>query len=1291
MVGTKRSYKKKERTKMNYFFKKNQAKELLFVTACLWLSGCAALPSAGSSSPLISSTSSRLVSGRTWQDRIMNAYNADGNDRNGLAYFKSDTVNPDGTFNVCVSLGTCTSSSVTIPNTWNGNPLVGIKEQGFAGDSALTSVTLPSAATFTWIGSEAFADTSLTTVTIPSSVTTINPSAFFNCVSLSFLYFSTGSVLTMIDEYAFANCALLSQCRLPASLVAIGGAAFQGDSSLIRMVLPKNLTTIGAGAFVDCSQMNLTYFPHKVTTVGAYAFKGCYKAEAYFSDSDASGQTSFATNWDYVGASYTLNSGSALLKKNFNKPNLNYNSDYIYIQADPSVTASNYDVNIIAYVGTDNSSTAGSVNLDASGRGVVPAYIADVDDSTIQHRVIGINSYAFQNHTELGKVVFGSSADPSNIKTISAYAFQGCGNLKVLDFQYASSLETIGDYAFEHGATSNITVSNLFIPASVTAIGSYAFTDFTKLTSLTFQDESSTTLYSHLATIGDHAFLNAGKAGFSANSPSTFTLTLPCNYLTDIGLEAFHDAAFIGSLVFSPSKTNAALADSAVASLKIEEGAFASASSLASVSFSAHVQYLGNWSFAWAERNDKNDWAGNTWLNSSNWPGVKSFYLPSTLTSIDGYDAFYGQNRATIYAEASAQPSGWNSGNRINDTNLDVGLYHTNDYADYDKLPIFFNVGDAVGERHLIHSVDASNGTFDFLTAADSTGVLTSSTAVCTRFYYAGSHSTTYTPKVPVTISGTYNSVNVTYTINGIERAAFYFSCSDSKSSTSVTKITLPTSIATFSDVAFTNCKFLTEISSYNSAATYQYRLPQSLTSIGAYMFAHDPLTTLQIPSTLSSIGLTIFEGCIKLTSLTMVNASGSTVENGTAYSCISNMIYIGSTPTELNTGALGATMDSATNTLAIADGVTKIDSYALHSDVGIKHITAPATMTTIDAYSVRDVDSLLSFRFRSGADGALTPALTIGNYAFDNCDKITTMEIPARLTSIGNIAFWGCVSMKHFPTTSTQTVDDAATDGVLDLSGCSNLSFIGGQAFQNCSSITSLTLPDTTKLTSLGDTAFNNCTSLASVNLGNHLTSLGASCFDTCTALTNVSTGSRMTSLKNNAFVNCSSLTSVTLGPAVATIGASCFANDKLASLTIPDSVTSIGNSAFSANTTLASITFGDGTSSSILGRSGTLSISKLAFANCTNSGLTKIVIPDNAKFENPETNYPFSQDSQLTIYLGATLSKFTSANYPTGWNYRDNSLTSTALPYKLYSETAPSDTSHSYWHYVGTTPTAW
>src|SRR5574344_2489633 len=293
---------------MRTSYSKNLPKRAFFVEVCFLLAGCAALPSASNSSPL--APSSAPASGRTWQDRIMNAYVADGSDSPGLAYFKSDTPvssSSGAVYNVCVAVGTCTLASVTVPDTWNGNPVVGIKEQGFAGDTALTGITLPSASTFTWIGSEAFADTSITTLTIPASVTTINQASFLDCASLAYLYFSSGSVLTTIDEYAFANCGLLYQCRLPASLVTIGASAFQGDYSIVRMVLPKNLTTIGAGAFIDCNQMNLTYFPHKVTTVGAYAFKGCYNTQAYFSDSDATGQTAFATNWDYVGTAYTLN------------------------------------------------------------------------------------------------------------------------------------------------------------------------------------------------------------------------------------------------------------------------------------------------------------------------------------------------------------------------------------------------------------------------------------------------------------------------------------------------------------------------------------------------------------------------------------------------------------------------------------------------------------------------------------------------------------------------------------------------------------------------------------------------------------------------------------------------------------------------------------------------------------------------------------------------------------------------------------------------------------------------
>ena len=58
----------------------------------------------------------------------------------------------------------------------------------------------------------------------------------------------------------------------------------------------------------------------------------------------------------------------------------------------------------------------------------------------------------------------------------------------------------------------------------------------------------------------------------------------------------------------------------------------------------------------------------------------------------------------------------------------------------------------------------------------------------------------------------------------------------------------------------------------------------------------------------------------------------------------------------------------------------------------------------------------------------------------------------------------------------------------------------IGDQAFYDCSSLTSVTIPDS--VTSIGDAAFGSCGSLTSITIGNSVTSIGDGAFDTCSRL---------------------------------------------------------------------------------------------------------------------------------------------------------------------------------------------
>ena len=158
----------------------------------------------------------------------------------------------------------------------------------------------------------------------------------------------------------------------------------------------------------------------------------------------------------------------------------------------------------------------------------------------------------------------------------------------------------------------------------------------------------------------------------------------------------------------------------------------------------------------------------------------------------------------------------------------------------------------------------------------------------------------------------------------------------------------------------------------------------------------------------------------------------------------------------------------------------------------------------------------------------------------------------------------------------------------------------IGNNAFEYCSSLTSVTIPNS--VTSIGDNAFYNCNKLTSITIPNSVTTIGGWAFYDCYSLTSVTIPDSVTTIGSYAFYDCNKLTSVTIGDSVTTIGGNAFAYCRsLTSITIPDSVTSIGGSAFENCSNLTSVTIGAGLNY----------LNWDLFAGCTS--LTSVVIPDN------------------------------------------------------------------------------
>ena len=181
---------------------------------------------------------------------------------------------------------------------------------------------------------------------------------------------------------------------------------------------------------------------------------------------------------------------------------------------------------------------------------------------------------------------------------------------------------------------------------------------------------------------------------------------------------------------------------------------------------------------------------------------------------------------------------------------------------------------------------------------------------------------------------------------------------------------------------------------------------------------------------------------------------------------------------------------------------------------------------------------------------------------AYIKRDQIREFDLDAifsyyNITTIGEAAFWGCSSL------TTISIPDSVTT-------------IGMDAFSSCISLTTISIPDS--VTAIGDNAFDGCTSLTTISIPDSVTAIGDNAFDGCTSLTTIAIPDSVTAIGDNAFSCCTSLTTIAIPDSVTTIGDNAFSCcTSLSTIVIPDSVTTIGMDVFSCCTSLSTIAIPD------------------------------------------------------------------------------------------------------------------
>lgn len=273
--------------------------------------------------------------------------------------------------------------------------------------------------------------------------------------------------------------------------------------------------------------------------------------------------------------------------------------------------------------------------------------------------------------------------------------------------------------------------------------------------------------------------------------------------------------------------------------------------------------------------------------------------------------------------------------------------------------------------------------------------------------------------------------------------------------------------------------------------------LPDGLTHIGSNAFREVKMTSIDIPSTVTSIGEAAFIRCPNLTSLTIPAAVTSIGEQVVAEcSALTSLVVEAGNTVYDSRNSCNAIIETATNKLiagckntVIPDGVTSIGNRVFSQQRGLTSISIPGSVTSIGESAFEGCTGLTSISFAEG--------LTEIKYnAFKGCTGLaTSVTIPSTVTSIGTEAFTGCPFTSFVVADGNTTYDSRDNCNALIQNRWLTLTLIAG--------FPSSVIPDEVK--TIADYAFSSQSTLTAITIPAGVTNVGNRAFDGCSGLESI------------------------------------------------------------------------------------------------------------------------------------------------------------------------------------------